>query len=231
MKTRSITQYGLFALLLAVARRVHEGHLALREGRWQSSFGHDVGGKTLGIIGCGRIGQAVAKRAAGFDMSLLGFDIAPHPAGRDLGIQYVPLDQLLRDSDYVTLHAASSPDNRGLMGEEQFRMMKPTAFLINTARGALVDEAALLRALEEGWIAGAALDTFVKEPLAADHPLIKAPNILLSPHQASFGRDTGEKISRSAARAILDLKQGKRPELVVNPDVFESSALRAQMSR
>jgi phosphoglycerate dehydrogenase-like enzyme len=216
-----------FALLLAVARRVPDGYVGMRSGQWKSLWGHDVSGKTLGILGCGRIGQAVAWRASGFDMRLLGYDIAPNAEAGKLGVKFVSLDQLLAESDFVTLHAALTPETRGLLGEAQLRRMKRTAYLINTARGAIVDEAALARALHEGWIAGAALDAFVTEPLPADHPLRSAPNLLLTPHQASFARDTGERVSLAAAQAIVDLMNGRKPQCVVNPEVFKSPALRA----
>jgi len=149
-----------FALLLALARRVHEGHLTMRGGQWQSAWGHDVHGKTLGILGCGRIGQAMARRATGFNMRLIGYDPAPSPEAKKIGLKFVSLDQLLAESDFLSLHAALTPDNRGLIGEAQLRKMKRDAYLINTARGALVDETALVRALQEGWIAGAALDAY-----------------------------------------------------------------------
>src|SRR6266540_7079739 len=166
----AVADYAM-ALLFALARRVHEGHLTMREGKWISGWGHDIGGKTLGIVGCGRIGQAVAKRASGFDLRLLGHDVAPHPDAKKLGIEFVSLDQLLAESDFISLHCALTPETRGLIGEAQLRKMKPSAYIVNTARGAVMDEAALLRALEEKWIAGAALAAFVVEPLPADHPL------------------------------------------------------------
>lgn len=219
-----------FALLLAVSRRVHEAHLDMRQGQWKSLFGHDVAGKTLGIVGCGRIGQAMARRASGFNMRVLAYDIEPHPAAREAGIGFVELDELLEQSDFVSLHAALTPSNQGMIGEKRLRKMKPTAHLINTARGALVDEGALLRALEEKWIAGAALDAYAVEPLPPGHPLTKAPRILLSPHHASFGRDTGEKVSLAAAQAIVDLAGGRPPRMVVNPGVFDSLTLRAPLS-
>lgn len=218
-----------FALMLAVARRLHEGHLSMRAGEWKSGWGHDIGGKTLGVIGCGRIGQAFARRATGFNMRLLGYDVAPNPDAEKLGIQFVSLDELLAQSDFVSLHAALTPQNRGLLGEPQLRRMKSSAYLINTARGALVDEAALVKALEEKWIAGAAVDAFVVEPLPVDHPLRRAPNLLLTPHQASFAKDTGERVSNTAAQAIADMIQGRKPRLVVNPEVFQSPALRAKI--
>jgi phosphoglycerate dehydrogenase-like enzyme len=224
----AVADYAM-ALLFALARRVHEGHLTMREGKWISGWGHDIGGKTLGIVGCGRIGQAVAKRASGFAMRLLGHDVAPHPDAKQLGIEFVSLDRLLAESDFISLHCALTPDTRGLIGETQLRKMKPSAYLVNTARGAVIDEAALLRALKENWIAGAALDAFVVEPLPADHPLRGAPNLLLTPHQASFGLDTGARVSEAAAQAIVDLQAGHKPCWVVNPEVYASPALRVKL--
>src|SRR5687768_7954847 len=177
-----------WALLLATARRVPQGHNCVAKGDFVVSWGHDVHGKTLGIIGCGRIGQAVAKRATGFDMRVLGYDLAP--CQEKTNIEFVDLDRLLAESDFVSLHAALTPQNRGLIGEAQLRQMKKTAYLVNTARGPLIDEHALTRALKEGWIAGAALDVFSVEPLPADNPLRTAPNLVLSPHQASFAHET-----------------------------------------
>ncbi len=226
----AVADYAM-ALLFALARRVHEGHLSMREGRWASGWGHDIGGKTLGIIGCGRIGQAVAKRASGFNMRLLGADTRPNDDAKKLGVEFVPLDQLLAESDFVSLHCALTPETRGLIGEAQLRKMKPSAYIINTARGAVMDEAALLRALKENWIAGAGLDAFVVEPLPADHPFRTAPNLLLTPHQASFGFDTGARVSEAAAKAIVEAQAGRRPQWVVNPDVFSSPTLRQQINR
>lgn len=216
-----------FALLLALARRVAEGHDLMQRGQWQMVWGTDIAGKTLGILGCGRIGQAVARRAAGFNLRLLGHDIRPNPAAEQLGVQFVSLDELLAQSDFLSLHAALTPQNRGLIGEAQLRRMKRNALLVNTARGALVDEAALVRALNEGWIAGAALDAYVTEPLPADHPLRRAPNVLLTPHLASYGRETGARVSLASAQAILDLLQGRQPQFVVNPEAFLPGRLRA----
>jgi phosphoglycerate dehydrogenase-like enzyme len=216
-------------LLFAVARRVCDGDRSMREGKWNPSWGHDIGGKTLGIIGCGRIGQAVARRASGFNLRLLGYDVAPHPDAMDLGVKFVSLDQLLEESDFVSLHAALTPETCGLIGEAQLRKMKPSAYLINTARGAVVDQEALLRALNEKWIAGAALDAFVVEPLPVAHSLRTAPNLLLTPHQASFTYETGAGVSDAAAQAIVDLHAGRKPQWVLNPEVFKSPALRVNL--
>jgi glyoxylate reductase len=173
----------------------------------------------------------MARRAAGFNLRLLGYDIRPDPQAQRIGIQFVPLEELLGQSDFVSLHAASTASNRGLIGEAQLRRMKRSAYLINTARGALVDEAALTRALRDGWIAGAALDAFVVEPLPARHPLRAAPNVLLTPHLASFARETGERVSTTAAQAIVDLMNGRKPQLVVDPEVFKLPGLRAALSK
>ena len=216
-----------FGLLLAMARRIHIAHLQMSQGEWKTPWGDDVHGKTLGIVGCGRIGSAMARRASGFSMRVLSYDLCVNPEAERLGVQVVPLDELLAESDFLSLHAALTSQNRGLIDEEQLRRMKPTAYIINTARGALIDEAALLKALHENWIAGAALDAFLVEPLPAEHPLRKAPNILLTPHLASFARGTGERVSLCAAQAIVDLRHGRKPQFVVNPEVFNSSALRA----
>ena len=225
----AVADYAM-SLLFAVARRVHEGHQTLRTGAWKPTWGHDIGGKTLGLVGCGRIGQAVARRASGFGMELIAFDPTPHPEASALGVRFVSLEELLARADFVSLHAALTPETRWLIGEAQLRQMKPSAYLINTSRGAMIDEPALVRALREGWIAGAALDAFITEPLPADHPFVDVPNILITPHQASFGFDTGARVSDAAAQALLDLRAGHRPQWVVNPAVFESPALRVTLS-
>jgi phosphoglycerate dehydrogenase-like enzyme len=162
-------------------------------------------------------------------MRVLGYDVAPVPDAEKQGVKFVPLDELIAESDFVTLHCALTPQNRGMIGEAQLRRMKKSAYLINAARGALIDEAALVCALREGWIAGAALDTFAVEPLPLEHPLRSAPNVLLAPHQASFARDTGERVSIAAAQAIVDLMNGRKPKWVVDAAVFESAALRAKV--
>jgi phosphoglycerate dehydrogenase-like enzyme len=218
-----------FALLLSLARGVHLGHAFMARGEWEVVWGADVFGKTLGIIGCGRIGQAVARRASGFNMRLLGFDPSLSAELPALGIEPASLDQLLAESDFISLHAALTPKSRGLLGETELRKVKKGAFLINTARGALIDEKVLAQALREGWISGAALDTFSKEPLPLDHPLHGAPNLLMTPHLASFARETGERVSLAAAQAIVDAMEGRRPRWVVNEQVFASPSLRASI--
>jgi phosphoglycerate dehydrogenase-like enzyme len=219
-----------FALLLAAARRVPEVHASMRNGQWQTAWGQDVAGQTLGIVGCGRIGTAVARRAAGFGMRMLGFDCTPKEMARAAGIRLVTMDELLSQSDFVSLHAALTPQSRGMIGEAQLRRMKPTAILINTGRGPLIDEEALSRALHEGWIAGAALDVFETEPLPPTSPLRGAPNVVLSPHQSSLARGTGARVSLAAVEAVRELMRGRPPRMVVNPEVFRSETLRARLA-
>lgn len=214
------------ALMLAVSRRLPEGIVSMRESRWDAEWGPGLFGRTLGLVGCGGIGQAVARRAHGFGMRVLGCDPAPSSEAEGAGIEFVPLTQLLVESDLVSLHTALTPETRGLIGEPELRAMKPDAYLINTARGGVVDESALVRALSEEWIAGAALDVFAVEPLPADHLLRSAPNLLMTPHLASLGYGSGALVSAAAADAILEVRAGRRPRWVANPEVFDSAALR-----
>ena len=219
-----------FALLLGVARRIHTGHLSMHHGGWSQQWGHDVHGKTLGIVGCGRIGAAVARRAAGFNMRLLAHDPFPNEAAQELGVEFVSLETLLQKSDYVSLHAAVTPETEDLISAPQLQLMKPDSYLINAGRGALVNETDLTACLNAHGIAGAAVDTYHVEPLPVDHPLRSAANLLMSPHQASFATETGRRVSHACAQAIIDLKHGQRPKQVLNPKVFESPKLRATIA-
>jgi len=198
-------------------------------GGWEPAWGHDIHHRTLGIIGCGRIGLEVARRAVGFQMRVIARDPMPSAAAREAGVDFVGLETLLAESDFVSVNAAATPENRDLINEAALRQMKPTAILINTGRGSLIDEAALVRALQGGWIGGAALDAFAEEPLPVDHPLRSAPNALLCPHMAPFARGTGQELNAGVAQSVLDLMAGKKPKLVVNPEVFDSTNLRASM--
>lgn len=213
-----------WALLFAIARRVAKGSELLARGEWDLAWGHDVHGKTLGLVGCGQIGQAVARRAVGFGMRVLGFD----PYADDTpGIERVSLDEVLRGSDFVSLHCSLRADNRGLLNAEKLALLKPSAYLINTARGALIDEAALVDALQQGRFAGAAIDAYSTEPLPATSPLRTCPRLLMTPHQAFNATETGERVSLAAATAIVDLMQGRQPQHTANPDVFSHPSLRA----
>jgi len=193
-----------FALLLAIARRLPEGERDVREGRWETfepdrSLGAEVTGATLGIVGFGRIGQAVARRAEGFGMEVLH-------TSRSGG---VPLAELLERSDFVTLHCPLSPQTRHLIDAEALARMKPTARLVNTARGPIVDPGALLDALGSGQIAGAALDVTDPEPLPADHPLLTAPNLLVVPHIGSATVRTRHRMTELAVDNLLAALAGQ----------------------
>jgi glyoxylate reductase len=214
------------ALLLAVARRVVEADKLLRQGVFpgaQSQYlvGGTVHGSTLGIVGLGAIGRAVARRARGFGMRVLYTKrtrLAPEEE-RDLGVEWAELDRLLRESDFVSVHAAHTPETYHLIGERELRRMKPTAYLINTSRGPVVDEGALLTALHEGWIAGAALDVYENEPRVTPG-LVDLPNVVLTPHIGSADRRTRETIAGVVVDNIEAFLAGRRPPHVVNPEVY-----------
>jgi glyoxylate reductase len=204
-----------WALLMAAARRVVEADRFARSGQWTRwqwdlLWGNDVYGKTLGIIGFGRIGRAVARRALGFNMRILYHDTvrADAAAERELKATYMEPDRLLRESDFVSLHTLLIPQTRHLINETTLRLMKKTAILVNAARGPIVDEAALVRALTEGWIAGAGLDVFEEEPKI--HPgLLKLTNVTLAPHIASASLDTRLAMATLAVRNCLAILEGK----------------------
>ena len=211
-----------FALMLACARRVVEADRVVRENQWRELRGFDVWQQCLGIVGFGTIGQAVARRARGFEMRILAYDPAPNEAAaQELGVELVSLEYLLQQADFVTLHATVTDSSRGMMDAHALSLMKPTAFLLNMGRGALVDEAALVAALQSGALAGAALDVHSAEPPGPDYPLAKLDNCLLSPHTASMSRGTIAAVSRRAALNLLEVLDGGRPEFVVNPEVYE----------
>jgi D-3-phosphoglycerate dehydrogenase len=209
------------ALVLAVARQVPQLDRLVKAGRWPRIPAVDVWGKTLGIVGFGAIGQAVAKRAAGFSIRLLAYDIAPNQAAAAaLGVTLCDLDTLLAESDVVTLHVPLGPPTRGLIGDATLRRMKPTAILINTSRGPVVDEAALRQALRDGRLAGAGLDVFQHEPVK-DLELAGLPNVVATPHVASNTLETLARMERSCAESVLAALKGERPAYVVNPDVYD----------
>jgi phosphoglycerate dehydrogenase-like enzyme len=172
-----------WALLLALVRRVPESDRDVRDGRWQTTVGDDLAGRTLGVVGLGRLGQRVARVALAFDMEVLAWsqNLDPHTAHAQ-GVQPTSKDDLLRRADVVSLHLRLSDRTRGVIGARELDLMKPTAYLVNTSRGPLVDEAALVEALSSGTIAGAGLDVYDEEPLPAGHPLLTAPRTVLAPH-------------------------------------------------
>ncbi len=217
------------ALLLAAARQLPQASKDAREGRWitwspAGWLGADLDGATLGVVGMGKIGRAVAQRAKGFGLNLLYTDIPlPAEVEAELGAKRVALEELLRESDFVTLHVPLTPETRGMIGEEQLRLMKPSAILVNTSRGPVVQTAALLKALQEKWIAGAALDVTDPEPLPPDHPLYAQPNCLIVPHIASATHHTRRRMAELACDNLLAGLEGRRLPNCVNPEVYESA--------
>jgi len=221
-----------WALLLAAARRIVEADRFVRSGEWWRTgtgwhplmmLGYQVSGKTIGIIGMGRIGQAVARRAKGFGMRILYYQRhrLPEELERELGAQYVDLETLLRESDFVTIHVPLTKETYHMIGERELRLMKPTAILVNTARGAVVDEQALIRALRERWIAAAALDVFTQEPLPPDHPLTKLDNVVLAPHIGSATYETRSAMARLVAENLIAFYRGEVPPTLVNREVVK----------
>lgn len=216
-----------FTLLMAVARRVVEAVDYVRAGKWKTwgprlLLGQDVHGATLGLIGFGRIGQAMARRARGFDMRVLYYDIRRNEkAEAELGATFVDMDTLLRESDFVSIHTDLNETTYHLIDAEAFDKMKPTAILINTARGPIVDPQALAEALEKGKIAGAGLDVTEPEPINMDSPLLKFPNCVIAPHIASASVATRGLMARMAAENLLAGLRGERLPNCVNPEVYE----------
>jgi len=215
-----------FGLLLAVARRIPEGHNAVLAGAWRTwepmgYLGPDVHGATLGIIGLGRIGQAVARRARGFDMRILYHAPRRRPeVEEELGAEWRELDALLAESDFVSLHVPLTEQTRGMIGREQLQRMRRGAVLINTARGPVVQTDALLEALEQGWIWAAGLDVTDPEPLPAEHPLLRHPRVVVTPHIASASFTTRNRMAELAARNLLAVLRGETPPRCLNPEVL-----------
>lgn len=214
-----------FALLMAAARRVAEGDRFVRAGRWRTwgpelLLGPDVHGATLGLIGFGRIGQAVARRAAGFEMRILYFDPTAPAADPALRAEAVDLETLLQEADFVSLHVPLTPQTRGLLNRETLALMKPGAILINTARGPVVDPAALAEALREGRLFAAALDVTDPEPIPPDSPLLTLDNCLIVPHIASASIATRRKMSLMAAQNLIAGLQGEPLPHCVNPEAY-----------
>ncbi|MBI4242177.1 MAG: D-glycerate dehydrogenase [Candidatus Rokubacteria bacterium] len=216
-----------WTLLMAVARRVVEADQYVRAGkftRWEFMLliGGDIHDRTLGILGLGRIGRAVARRARGFNMRILYHDAVRADAAveRELGATFVDNATLLRESDFVTLHVPLLTETRHLIDTAELKLMKRTAYLVNASRGPVVNEAALVQALREGWIAGAGLDVYEEEPKV--HPgLLSLPNVVLAPHIASASAETRVNMSSLAVENCLAVLAGKRPATPVNPEVLK----------
>ncbi len=217
-----------WALLMAVARRVVEADKYVRTGKWKVGWhpmmfqGIDVYGATLGIIGLGRIGSSIAKRAKGFDMKILYHDvIRRQDLEKELGIEYTEIEDLLRRADFVTLNVPLLKDTYHLFDEKKLKSMKKTAILINNARGPVVDEKALFKALKEGWIAGAGLDVFEQEPTPASNPLLGLDNVIVVPHISSASYETRSRMATMVAENLIAFFEGKIPPNLVNTEVVK----------
>lgn len=198
-----------WTLLMAVARRVTEGDRYVRTGQWKVGWhpmmlqGRDVYGATLGIVGLGRIGCAIALRAKGFNMKVLYNDVVRRPDfEKEYGIEFVEMDYLFKNADFITVNVPLMKETFHLVNEQKLKMMKKTAYIINNARGPVVDEKALYKALKEGWIAGAGLDVFEQEPTPTDNPLLKLDNVVVAPHISSASFETRARMAQDGRRQL-----------------------------
>jgi len=211
-------------LMISVARHIPKAHASTIRGRWDSRefIGTEIRGKTLGIVGLGTIGTLVARRVKGFDMRVLYYSrTRKRHLERELGVQYVDLKTLLRESDFVTLHVDLTEETRGMIGAEELNLMKKSAYLINTARGPVVDEEALYKALKEKRIAGAAVDVYSKEPPSADFPLFELDNVVTTPHIAAYTEEAIKRMDMMNAEDVVRFFSGKKPEHIANVEVLE----------
>jgi len=216
-----------FACLLGVARKVALADAGVRSGRWVRNeiLGFELQGKVLGIVGLGRIGSRMARHAKGFDMEVIAFDPYADPeVAQKLDVTLMDFQTLLLRSDFVSLHVPLTAETRNMIGKAELELMKPSAILVNNARGGLIEEEALYEALAGGGIAGAALDVFAQEALSADHPLTRLDNLLCSPHVAGQTEEALVRMSVGAAENILKVFRGEVPSFVVNPEVLENTS-------
>lgn len=210
-----------FMLILALARNLVRQHVPITQRKWARSANLPIRGKTLGLVGLGRIGKAMTPRARAFGMRVIAYDPYPDRAfAEQNGIRLVALDDLLREADYVSLHLPAMAGTHKLMNAERLALMRPTAFLINTARGAVVDEHALYEALRDRKIAGAGLDVFEEEPPRPDNPIVALDNVVMTAHTAGVDTQSRDDMARKAAECIAAISRGEWPaECVVNPEV------------
>ncbi len=221
-----------FALLMSAARRVSESERWVRAGRWEMAFhpmywlGVDVHEATLGIVGLGQIGLEMAKRGLGFGMKIIYYSRNRKPdLEQRYGLEYVAADTLFGSADFVSLHVPLTPETRHFIGERELRMMKPTAVLVNLARGPVVDGEALYTALSENWIRAAALDVTDPEPIPLDHPLLTLDNLVISPHIGSASLTARREMCLLAARNLVAGLEGQRLEHCANPELYASKGL------
>ncbi|MCC7355279.1 MAG: C-terminal binding protein [Anaerolineae bacterium] len=214
------------ALLLACTRKIPLLNQAVHSGTWQTSMaktGYRLRGRTLGLLGLGRVARRVAQKAGGFGLRLLAYDpYVSADVASGLGVTLVPLAELLKEADFMSIHTPLTPETRHLIGEIELRLMKPTAYLINTARGDVVEIRALVKALEEKWIAGVGLDVVEGiPPLPQDHPLLRFENAILTPHVAWYSEDATVELQETCARDVVRVLRGELPLSLVDPDVLK----------
>jgi phosphoglycerate dehydrogenase-like enzyme len=223
-------------LMLALAKRLAAQQEIVRTGRWDlqpQTMGDDLVGRTLGIIGLGATGRELARLVAPFQMQIIAYSPrADQKTAAAVQVELVPtLDEVLKRSDYVSLHCRLEPHTRRMLGAEQLRKLQPTAYLINVARGELIDQPVLVQALRERWFAGAGLDVFEHEPLPADDPLTQLDNVILTPHWLPSTRRAGRLTTETMARGMLAIASGQLPENIVNPDVIKRADFQRKLAR
>lgn len=218
----SVAEHSI-SLILALLKRLCITSFQLRQGKWRekSLLGYEFLGKTVGIIGLGNIGCKVAEKIRGFEVKLLAYDpYVSEEHAKQVGVRLTDLKTLLKESDIITIHAALTEETTHLIGEEELKLIKKSAFIVNSARGAIVDEKALIKALKEGRIAGAALDVFEEEPPKPDNPLLEMDNVIVTPHFASCTHEAYKREAFMAVEEVLRVLQGKKPEFIANPEVL-----------
>ncbi len=220
-----------FCLMLALARKLVSAHASTKAGKWESKnfMGIELYGKTLGIIGMGAVGERVAKRGNGFGMKIICYTRNPEKHSEEAeryAVKFTDLERLLKESDFVSLHCALTPETKGMIGEKELRLMKKNAFLINTSRGPVVQEEAVYQALKDRKIAGAGFDVYTEEPPAAHNPLFELDNVIVTPHIASYTKDALVRVDLIQAKDVVKVLEGKRPDYVANPEVLEKLELK-----
>ncbi len=217
------------ALLMAMARHIPTAAASMQAGEWARSkfLGVEIRGKTLGVVGLGNVGAEVARRAVGLEMHVLGYDpFVPEERATALGVERAELDRIYRESDFITVHVPLTAANKGLIGANEIAIMKPGVRLINVARGGVIDEADLAKALADGTVGAAAVDVFTEEPPAADNPLLKAPNILLTPHLGASTAEAQERAALDVADQIVDVLSGRLARYAVNAPLLPPETMR-----
>jgi D-3-phosphoglycerate dehydrogenase / 2-oxoglutarate reductase len=213
------------ALLFSCARKVTHYHVDVQRGNWSLQGGmpmYRIRGRTLGILGFGKIGQTLASKSQSLGMNLIAYDpYMSAEAVQQHGVTLVSLEEIFAQSDFLSIHTPLTPDTEQLINRDNLRLMKPTSYVINTSRGAVIDQEALLEALLEEWIAGAALDVFVPERPSADHPLLAHPNLIATPHVAFYSEESVVELEIKAAENVAAILSGQKPAAVVNPQVLD----------